>query len=373
MNRPVMSDNESRPERHYVRDGRELHVHDTPMIDQDQTDGARAPRTREICIVVFDDVLLLDLAGPGDVFGRANFLLKNEDEPERYRVTAVSTFGGEVHSSSGMRLQTAALPAPEICAFDTVLVAGGPGVLKARHDLQLHNWLRAVQPRVNRIGSVCTGAYVLAEAGMLSGKPATTHWKHATEFARRYPDVRLSIDAMYVREGNLFSSAGATAGIDLALSLVDEDFGRDLALAIARELVVFRVRSAGQTQCSTALTSYGSESDRVQKATEFILRHLESGVAPDQVAAHVCLSPRQLTRKFKETMGVSPSQYITAAQVELARELLSGTGQPLEKVALRCGFSGRQQFSRVFTKALGMTPTEFRERTTPSRHHSSRQ
>jgi transcriptional regulator GlxA family with amidase domain len=332
-----------------------------------------APRTREIGIVVFDDVLLLDLAGPGDVFGRANFLLKRQGEPERYRVTALSTFGGEVHASSGLRLQTAALPAPEICAFDTVLVAGGPGVLKARHDLQLHHWLHAVLPRVNRLGSVCTGAYVLAEAGLLAGKPATTHWNHAAEFAQRYPDVLLNIDAMYVREGKLFSSAGATAGIDLALSLVDEDFGRDLALAIARELVVFRVRSAGQTQYSTALTSYGSESDRVQKATEFILRHLESGVAPNQVAAHVCLSPRQLTRKFKETLGVSPSQYIAAAQIELARELLSGTAQPLEKIALRCGFSGRQQLSRVFAKVLGMTPNEFRERTTPSPQQASRQ
>jgi transcriptional regulator GlxA family with amidase domain len=281
-------------------------------------------------------------------------------------VTALSTFGGEVHASSGLRLQTAPLPAPEICAFDTVLVAGGPGVLKARHDLQLHNWMRAVLPRVNRIGSVCTGAYVLAEAGMLSGKPATTHWNHATEFAHRYPDVRLNIDAMYVREGKLFSSAGATAGIDLALSLVDEDFGRDLALAIARELVVFRVRSAGQTQYSTALTSYGSESDRVQKATEFILRHLESGITLDQVAAHVCLSTRQLSRKFKETMGVSPSQYIASAQIELARELLSGTEHPLEKIALRCGFSGRPQLSRVFAKTLGMTPAEFRERFAPS-------
>lgn len=331
-----------------------------------QTCQARSAGTREIGIVVFSDVLLLDLAGPGDVFGRANFLLKKDGEPERYRVTALSTFGGEVHASSGLRLQTAALPAPDICAFDTVLVAGGPGVLKARHDLQLHNWLRAVQPRVNRIGSVCTGAYVLAEAGMLSGKPATTHWNHATDFAQRYPDVLLNIDAMYVREGKLFSSAGATAGIDLALSLVDEDFGRDLALAIARELVVFRVRSAGQTQYSTALTSYGSESGRVRKATEFILRHLESGVALDQVAAHVCLSPRQLTRKFKQAIGVSPSQYIAAAQIDLARELLSGTEQPLEKVALRCGFSGRQQLSRVFAKSLGMTPGEFRARTAPS-------
>nr|WP_186329682.1 helix-turn-helix domain-containing protein [Variovorax boronicumulans] len=322
------------------------------------------PRTREVGIVVFDDVLLLDLAGPGDVFGRANFLLNREGEPDRYRVTALSTFGGEVHASCGLRLQTAPLPAPDICAFDTVLVAGGPGVLKARHDVPLQNWLRAIQPRVNRLGSVCTGAYVLAEAGMLCGKTTTTHWNHATEFAKRYPDVRLNIDAMYVRDGNLFSSAGATAGIDLALSLVDDDFGRDLALAIARELVVFRVRSAGQTQFSTALASYGNESDRMRKATEFIMGQLEAGVTAEQVAAHVCLSTRQLTRKFKEAFGMSPAQYIGAAQVELARELLSGTDQPLEKIALRCGFSGRQQLTRVFTKALDMTPGAFRARFT---------
>ncbi|GHC93001.1 AraC family transcriptional regulator [Pseudorhodoferax aquiterrae] len=319
-------------------------------------------RTREVGIVVFDDVLLLDLAGPGDVFGRANFLLNRESESDRYRVTALSTFGGEVHASCGLRLQTAPLPAPDICAFDTVLVAGGPGVLKARHDVPLQNWLRAVQPRVNRLGSVCTGAYVLAEAGMLCGKTTTTHWNHATEFAKRYPDVRLNIDAMHVRDGNLFSSAGATAGIDLALSLVDEDFGRDLALAIARELVVFRVRSAGQTQYSTALASYGTASDRMRKATDFIMGQLEAGVTAEQVAAHVCLSTRQLTRRFKEAFGMSPAQYIGAAQVELARELLSGTDQPLEKIALRCGFSGRQQLTRVFTKVLDMTPGAFRAR-----------
>jgi transcriptional regulator GlxA family with amidase domain len=318
--------------------------------------------TREIGIVVFNDVLLLDATGPADVFSRANHHLRRPDQPDRYRVTAISAFGGEVATSSGLRLQSAALPAPQICAFDTLVVAGGPGVLNARHDLHLRNWLRAVEPRVRRIGSVCTGAYVLAEAGFLSGKAAATHWGHAAQFAARYPDVRLNADALFAREGKYFSSAGATAGIDLALSLVDEDFGRELALAVARELVVFRVRSGGQSQQSAALQAYGGEADRLRRATDFILANLERGVTVEAVSAHVCLGTRQLSRTFKEALGVSPSEYIDRAQVDLARELLAATNQPLEKIALRCGFSGRQQMNRVFVRLLGTTPGAFRER-----------
>ncbi len=321
--------------------------------------------TREVGIVVFGDVLLLDASGPADVLGRANALLRFPDAPDRYRITAISSFGGEVATSSGLRLQTGALPPPEICAFDTLIVAGGPGVLNARHDLHLRNWLLAVEPRVRRIGSVCTGAYVLAEAGLLSGKPATTHWGHVDRFTQLYPDVRVMPDALFAREGKFFTSAGATAGIDLALSLVDEDFGRDLAMAIARELVVFRVRAAGQGQRSAALDAYGGTSDRLRRATDYILAHLEDGVTVEQVAEHVCIGTRQLSRIFKETLGRSPSEYIRAAQLDLARELLSGTDQSMDKVALRCGFSGRQQMAGVFDRLLGVTPMAFRAQRGP--------
>jgi transcriptional regulator GlxA family with amidase domain len=324
--------------------------------------------TREVGIVVFSDVLLLDASGPADVLGRANHHLRNADEPDRYRITAISSFGGEVVTSSGLRLQTGALPPPEICAFDTLIIAGGPGVMNAKHDLQLRNWLLAVEPRVRRIGSVCTGAYVLAEAGFLAGRPATTHWGHVDRFAQLYPDVHALDDVLFARDGKFFTSAGATAGIDLALSLVDEDFGRALALAIARELVVFRVRSPGQGQRSAALDAYGGTADRLSRATDYILAHLEDGVTVEQVAEHVCLGTRQLSRRFKEAFGLSPSDYIRAAQIDLARELLSGTRQSMDKVALRCGFSGRQQMVRVFERLLGVAPMAFRESTTPGSH-----
>lgn len=318
--------------------------------------------TREIGIVVFPGVLLLDATGPADVFSRANHHQQQPGEPDRYRVTALSTFGGEIITSCGLRLQTAALPAPEICAFDTVIVAGGtPGAFNARHDLQLRNWLLAVQPRVRRMGSVCTGAYVLAECGLFNGRAATTHWAHAERFAREYPDVKLDIEALAVRDGPIFSSGGATAGIDLSLSLVDEDHGRELALAIARELVVYRVRTAGQTQQSTALAAYRGSEDRLRKATDYVLAHLEQGVSVEQVAAHVCLGTRQLGRVFHEGLGMSPAQYIAAAQVELARELLASTDWPVEKVAVRCGFSGRQQLGRVFERVVGVGPGAFRD------------
>ncbi|ALM82835.1 hypothetical protein ASB57_07610 [Bordetella sp. N] len=322
---------------------------------------ARFSGTREIGIIVFDDVLLLDASGPADVFSRANHHLRRQDEPDRYRVTALSTFGGEIASSSNLRLQTAALPSPDICAFDTVIVAGGPGVLNARHDQQLKNWLLAIEPGVRRLGSVCTGAYVLAESGLLNGKVATTHWGHIQQFTRLYPSVQVDGDALIAREGKLFTAAGATAGIDLALSLVDEDFGRELALEIARELVVFRVRAPGQAQQSMALAAYGGATDRLRRATDFILARLEHGVTVEEVAEHVCLGTRQLSRTFKEALGLSPNQYIRAAQVDLARELLSGTDQSLDKIALRCGFSGRQQMARAFERRLGTTPTALRE------------
>ncbi len=317
--------------------------------------------TREIGIVVFDDVLLLDATGPADVFSRANHHLRHENEPDRYRITALSTFGGEITTSSSLRLQSAALPPPDICAFDTLIVAGGPGVMNARHDLQLRNWLLAVEPRVRRLGSVCTGAYVLAESGLLAGKAATTHWGHIERFAQQYPAVRVDTDALITRQQKLFTAAGASAGIDLALSLVDEDFGRELALEIARELVVFRVRAPGQGQQSMALAAYGGSSDRLKRATDFILARLEHGVTVEDVAEHVCVGSRQLSRIFRETLGLSPSQYIRAAQVDLARELLSGTDQSLDKIALRCGFSGRQQMARAFERRLGVAPMAVRD------------
>jgi transcriptional regulator GlxA family with amidase domain len=316
--------------------------------------------TREIGIVVFGDMLLLDASGPADVLGRANHHLRRPGAPDRYRLTAISSFGGEVVSSCGLRLQSSALPPPEICAFDTLVVAGGPGVVNARHDLHLRNWLLAVEPRVRRIGSVCTGAYVLAEAGLLAGKSATTHWGHLAQFSAMYPGIDVQPDALFARQGKFFSSAGATAGIDVALSLVDEDFGRDLALAIARELVVFRVRSAGQAQQSAALQAYRGAEDRLQRATDFILARLEQGVSVAQVAEHVCLGARQLSRVFKESLGVSPAQYIDAARIDLARELLGGTQLPLDKIALRCGFSGRRQLARVFERTQGASLTDFR-------------
>lgn len=316
--------------------------------------------TREIGIVVFNDVLLLDATGPADVFTRANHHLRRPDDPDRYRVTAVSSFGGEISTSSSLRLQSAALPSPDICAFDTLIVAGGPGVMKAKHDLQLRNWLLAVEPRVRRLGSVCTGAYVLAEAGLLEGKPATTHWQHVRHFSQQYPGVRVDADALICREGKTFTAAGAAAGIDLALGLVDDDFGRELALAIARELVIYRVRAPGQGQHSAALAAYGGSSDRVRRATDFILSRLEQGVTVEEVAEHVCLSARQLGRTFKDVFGLSPNQYIRAAQADLARELLSATSQSMDKVALRCGFSGRQQMARAFERRLGVSPSAFR-------------
>jgi transcriptional regulator GlxA family with amidase domain len=328
--------------------------------------------TREVGIVVFNDVLLLDATGPADVFSRANHHLRHPDRPDRYRLTALSTFGGEITASSGLRLQSAALPSPEICAFDTLIVAGGPGVLNAKHDLQLRNWLLAVEPRVRRIGSVCTGAYVLAESGLLAGKAATTHWAHAHRFSQLYPDINLNADALFAREGKFFSSAGASAGMDLALSLVDEDFGRELALEIARELVMFRVRAGGQTQQSAALEAYGGSSDRLRIATDYILAHLDGDVTVEKVAEEVCLGTRQLSRIFKEAFGVSVSHYIDAARVDLARELLSGTDQPLEKIARRCGFSGRQQMIRVFERIVGAAPTALRQKASSEPVRSTR-
>lgn len=304
---------------------------------------------------------MMDLAGPSDVFDRANFLAKKNGNYDRYRITVMSTFGGEIRSSSGVRFQTAALPSPAVFAFDTVIVVGGPGVVEARHDRHLQKWLQVIYPLVGRIGSVCTGAYVIAGSGLLNGKRATTHWKHEAEFSRCYPEVELAIDSMYVRAGKIFTSAGCTAGIDLALSLVDEDHGRELAALTARELVVLQVRAAGQSQYSAALTSYASDAARVQKAVAYIREHLRSGAAVTDIAMHVCVSNRQLARDFKSALGTSPAEYVSMGRIELARDLLAGTKQPIEKIALRCGFSGRQQLSRIFQKKTGLSPKEFRD------------
>jgi transcriptional regulator GlxA family with amidase domain len=308
------------------------------------------PKT--VGFVVFHDFLLLDMAGPFDVFTRAN-ALRATTGSLRYSLKVMSVVGGNI-------MVTSALPPPMDCEFDTVVVVGGPGVAHAKNDTSLLIWLNAMALRVRRIGSVCTGAYILAETGLFNGLPATTHWNHTAPFAAAYPKIRLCIDAMYVRNGKYFSSAGATAGLDLALNLVDEDYGRDLAMLVARELVIASVRPAGQTQFSAALASYATDSDRIRQATQFVLENLGTRVTVEDIAAHVSLSTRQLARKFKDALNMSPTTYIAKVRLDLARELISNTSQPIEKVALRCGFSGREQLKRIFKKHVGVSPEQFR-------------
>lgn len=244
--------------------------------------------------------------------------------------------------------------------IDTLLVAGDPSLQTG--DPVATEWLRRRVPDVRRFGSICTGVFLLAEAGLLHGKRVTTHWECAERFALRFPNIALDADAIYLRDGPLVTAAGVTAGIDLALSLVEEDHGRDIALAVARYLVVFLKRPGGQSQFSTHLFGQMAETTMVQKAQSYILQNLAGDLSVDHVASRIGMSPRNFARMFRRELGITPAGFVASARVDAARRLLEDTEQPLRRVALNCGFSNMNTMRRIFCKTAGVTPAAYRSR-----------
>jgi transcriptional regulator GlxA family with amidase domain len=316
-----------------------------------------------VAVLVYDGTQSLDVTGPLEVFAGACLCVaeRTPGAPPPYAIEVLAERPGPVRMSSGLRLVADRAYADVRTAVDTLVVSGGD-VRAAATDLRLRRWLLRMAPHVRRLASVCSGSFVLAEAGLLDGRRATTHWVGVPLMQRRYPRITVEPDAIFVRDGRVYTSAGVTAGIDLALSLVEEDLGRPIALAVARRLVVFLKRPGGQSQFSSHLAAQQIDPGALRNLPAWILDHLEQDLSVERLASQAAMSPRHFARVFRRESGCTPAKYVERARVDAARRLLEDGNQGLESVAARCGFGSGEQMRRTFLRHVGVVPIDYRRR-----------
>ncbi|MBW5486434.1 GlxA family transcriptional regulator [Streptomyces bambusae] len=327
---------------------------------------------REVLVVIYDGVQSLDVSGPVEVFAGAVKLLGGSgygdgarggyaQEPPPYRIRTASLGGAPVRSNSVLTLLPDGDLAEEVPGPDTTLVVPG-GQPRGDFDPRLTEWLRAYGGRAGRLVSVCTGGLLLAEAGLLDGRRATTHWAWCERMARQYPAVRVEPEPIYVRDGRVATSAGVTAGIDLALALVEEDLGRDAALTIARHLVVYLRRPGNQAQFSAQLSAQTAQREPLRDVQQWIAEHPGEDLSVEALAERARLSPRHFARAFQSETGVTPGRYVERVRVEHARRLLEDSGEGIAEISRACGYGTPEALRRAFVKTVGQPPTEYRRR-----------
>ena len=314
---------------------------------------------RTVLIPVFPAVQSLDVTGPLEVFDHAA-----RERGGAYQVTVASLGGVTVRSGSGLGLapdRDLREPGPPP---DTLIVPGGEGA--RRRPPELVAWLREQAPRARRVASVCTGAFLLAEAGLLDGRRVTTHWGRCADLARQYPAVQVDPEPIFIRDGRIATSAGVTAGIDLALALVEEDLGREVALAVARQLVVFLRRPGSQAQFSAQLSAQVAQRAPLRDVQQWITDHPDDDLSVEVLAARASLSPRHFARAFAAETGMTPGRYVERVRLEAARRQLEDTPAGVEQTARACGYRTPEAMRRAFTAALGVSPAEYRRRFRPA-------
>lgn len=313
---------------------------------------------KTIAMLAMPGVQMLDVCGPLDVFAQANV----EAGRIEYELKIVGTKAGQLKSSSGARLLPDEIAGDAFVSAHTLLVSGAPHASTMTLPSTLRTWLKTMSKRCRRFGSVCTGAFILAEAGLLEGRRITTHWSCVDELSSRYPGISVEPDALYVRDGKVRTAAGVTAGLDLALALVEEDLGREVAMRVASQLVMFFKRPGGQMQFS--------RQGHAQPAGRSVLQDVQRLVAarPDldhsvaSLAARARLSPRHFARLFQAEVGVTPAAWVESARVAAARGLIETSGDTPKQVAAKCGFANADVLRRSFVKHVGVTPSEYRKR-----------
>ena len=315
---------------------------------------------RVIDVLAYPAVQLLDVTGPVQVFASANDLVAGAGGAPPYELRIVAQGGKGVTASAGVTVATGPLSKPDE-PLDTLLVAGGEGVEAAIENSVLVDWVRERATQARRVASVCTGAFMLAAAGVLDGRRAATHWKYCAKLAQRFPAVRVESDPIFVCDGSVWTSAGVTAGIDLALALVEEDLGRSMALAVARYLVVFLKRPGGQAQFSAALALQTAD-DRFGALHDWINKHLASDLSLSVLADQAGMSERSFSRHYAEATGQTPARAIERLRVEAARRLLSESRLPVKRIAQRCGFGSEETMRRSFARLIDITPQDYRAR-----------
>lgn len=304
---------------------------------------------RKLVFVVFPDFQLLDAAGPIAAFEMANRM-----QPGTYELTVASQKGGAVESSAGTTLLTT--PFAKVFDADSVIVAGGEGVIEAAASAQMLAFIRDLSQSARRVASVCSGAYLLASAGLLNGRKATTHWRRSADFRRRFPDVLLDEDRIYVNDGNLWTSAGISAGIDLSLALVADDLGEQIARHVARQLVVYYRRPGGQTQYS-ALLEMGMGEGRFAGLLDYIRSNLDKPLSVGDLAHQACMSPRHFARCFTAQIGTTPAKAVERLRVEAASAALASGNGSVQVVARQCGFTDVERMRRAFIRLMGVPPS----------------
>ena len=317
---------------------------------------------RRIVFVLFPRLQTLDAVGPLEAFSGANTWLRQAGRAPEYATRIVARGAAMVESSSGLGLVPHARLERLAGPIDTLIVPGGPGVGDALLDRALLRGLRAAARRARRVVSVCTGAFLLAELGLLDGRRATTHWASCDRLATRYPAVRVERDPIFVRDGHVYTSAGVTAGIDLALALIEEDLGRDAALAIARGLVLFLRRPGNQAQFSAQLAQQTADREPLREVQRFIAEHPGSVLSADALARRAHMSVRHFSRCFSAQVGMTPARYVESVRLEAARRRLTESHDGVDQVAARCGFGSAESLRRTFVRRLSVTPSEYRVR-----------
>jgi transcriptional regulator GlxA family with amidase domain len=319
---------------------------------------------KRVAMLAFPNVQVLDVTGPLEVFSRsARWLRDNGRRTDlAYEIELIGLKRGGFRTSSGLRLHAERGFAEVGKGVDTLMIAGGVGVDALRENAALKRWIRRQATQVRRLASICTGAFLMAEAGLLEGRRATTHWHHCDTMARDFPRVRVEPDTLFVREGSLYTSAGVTAGMDLALALVEEDFGRDVALATARELVMFLKRPGGQTQFSAQLAVQLAEHEPLRELQSYVIDHPEDDHTIEHLARRAAMSPRNFARVFTREVGMTPARYVASVRVETARRLLEETHEPLEAICAKSGLGTPESMRRAFLGRVGISPGRYRER-----------
>ncbi|TWC06669.1 MULTISPECIES: GlxA family transcriptional regulator [unclassified Pseudomonas] len=312
---------------------------------------------KTIAMVLFPDFLLLDMAGPMEVFSIANRYLEPD---QRYQLLTLGTERGALRASNGVAVEADMHIDQAWAAYDVLLVPGGPGAYNDRHP-GLHIWLRAATQRATRYGSICTGAFVLGEAGLLDGYRVTTHWHYTERLIRRFPKARVETDKIFLQDRRLFTSGGVTAGIDLALAIVAQDHGRKVALDVAKVLLVVMKRQGGQAQFSPLVAAVAAQESAITRVQHYVMEHLEEPFTVERMATLASMSPRHFARMFAREVTMTPMEFLQGARIDRARQLLESTDLPLKTVAFRSGFGSVRHMRSLFSEKLGLTPVQYRQ------------
>jgi transcriptional regulator GlxA family with amidase domain len=323
----------------------------------------RVSKSPRVVFVTYKGVSLLDLSGPLEAFRVAAAFARPQERNTTYECIVVSARGGRVMTADGVELNTKSVRSIADKSIDTLIAPGAFLVDDVTRDRALVQWIRKTAPECRRVCSVCVGGFLLAEAGILDGRRAATHWMHAPLLANRYPAVTVEPDAIFVRDGRVWSSAGVTSGIDLALALIEQDAGRKVAIDVARMLVVYLKRAGGQSQYSALLAAQAqSESDTFSELEQWIAEHLKTDLRVEVLAEQVHMSPRNFARLYAKTRGRTPAKAVEAIRIDAARRRLEETADRIETVADKCGFSDEEQMRLSFIRLLGIPPRDYRKR-----------